>query len=103
MESIKFINGNFTPSDAQEVMLDAINKQINFYNLKNFRSQVHYDAPDPEAQVCMEELKEARGRLLALMQAAQDSGLEVLIESTIQVTLLAKEYTAPLCLEAEAC
>ncbi len=103
MESIKFISGNFTPSEAQEVLLDAINKKINFYNLKNFTSQVRYDEPDPVSEVRMEELREARARILEVIQVAKEESRDVVIESAILVATVSRNQNAVVCSEAEAC
>lgn len=104
MESIKFISGSFIPSEAQEVLLDIINKKINFYNLKNLTSQVHYEEPDPEAEMRLEELREAKAQLQELIKASSNADRDVVIESTILVSsTVCREQKVAVCLEAEAC
>jgi hypothetical protein len=102
METIKLINGLFTPEEAKEVLLDMINKKINFHNLRNFSSQVHFDHADAESVERIKELQGAKARFLALMEEAKAEQQGLVIAATVHMALEPKEQAQDLLSQMEA-
>lgn len=102
METIKFITGSFTPEEAKEILIEAITKKINFHNLKNYISTIRFDQPDEESERRLEELREAREKVLLLIEEARRGNRNFIIESTINIALEAQEEPEKRCLEAES-
>lgn len=89
-ENIKFIEGDFSPAEAADVLLSLLNDKIKFHSVKalNLR-QVEKDA------VCnssdrISKLKEAKKRIEELVVAAHKNGMELSIDSSINITFVAK-------------
>lgn len=91
MKTINFIDGLFTPEEAKEILTDVLSKTINFYNVKNFTSQIRLDQPHPESELRMKELRESREELLAIFQNAKDKNLRLKIDSTIKISFEAQD------------
>lgn len=102
METIKLINGKFTPEEAKEILLDLIAKKINFHNLKNFSSEVCYSQPDAESRKRIKELQEAKAQVLTLVREAKEEQSHLVIESTIRIAFADKGQVIELCSEAES-
>jgi hypothetical protein len=102
METIKLIDGQFTPEEAKDVLLEIIAKKINFHKLKNFTSQVRYDQPDAESEERIKELQEAKEEFLALVQEAKRERRSLVIEATVHIALEAREQTKELCVAVES-
>lgn len=103
METIKFIQGAFTCAEAKEILLEVITKKINFHNLKNFSSVIRFNHPDEESENRLKELREAKERVLYLIEEAKKSNSSFVIESTINITLEAQEQPEEECLKTESC
>ncbi|WP_276499016.1 hypothetical protein [Pontibacter litorisediminis] len=102
METIKFIQGSFTCEEAKEILLEVITKKINFHNLKNFSSIIRFEKPDEDSKRRLEELKEAKEKVLLLVEEAKRSNSSLVIESTINIMLEAREQPEAACSEAES-
>lgn len=102
METIKLIDGQFTPEEAKEVLLDIIAKKINFHNLKNLSSQIRYNHPDQASQERIKELEKAKAQVLALVQEARSEQSSMVIEATIHIGLEGREQGKELCSAEES-
>jgi uncharacterized membrane protein YhiD involved in acid resistance len=101
MESIKLIDGQFTPEEANEILLDIITRKINFHKLKNLTSQVHYNQPNKESEVRLIELQEAKAQILALFKEAKEEHKDLLVEATLHLSIKDKKHTEELFIEVE--
>ena len=48
-QDFKFIEGEFTPQDAKEVLIDLYTSKINFHLMKNFSSSERFGKDDKTA------------------------------------------------------
>lgn len=85
MKTTKLITGQYTPSEAKEILLNMVDNKINFHKIKNLSSEIHSEKPDIESQKSIEELKEARKQIITLIQKAKDDNTNLKIESTISI------------------
>lgn len=90
MKPTKLISGTFTPDDAREILLEMVNCKINFHNIKVLRSLVSYNQPDSVSEERIQELKQAKEELLAIIQKAKDENIDLHIESLIHISYEAK-------------
>ncbi|MFD2514609.1 hypothetical protein ACFSRY_12095 [Pontibacter locisalis] len=102
MKTLKLIEGIFTPSEAAEILLEMINKKINFHNLKNLSSQIHFSRPDSVSGRRIKELKEAREQLLCLIEEAKINEENLVIESQIKISFETEGLPKEICLEVES-
>lgn len=103
MKTTKLISGSFAPDEAKEILFDMLTSKINFHNLKSFSSLIRFNHPNLESESRINELRETREQLLALVQQAADDNLNLRIESTIKVSFEAQEQAEELCSKAENC
>jgi hypothetical protein len=94
MDTINLIKGSFTPLEAQDILLDVINKKIKFHNLKSLSSQVRLGKPDIDSEIRIEELVATRDYLITIIQAAKNEGCDLVIESTINIAFEPKNQLA---------
>lgn len=85
-QSIRFIEGKFSPEDAKEILTDLINHKIRFHTLKNFSYEERFGKPVEGSQKRIEELVASREKVILLIQQAVDNNTNLSIESSINIT-----------------
>lgn len=88
-ESVNFINGTFTPTDAREILLAVFRSKINFHNLRNWSSEERFGKPDLDSTKRLVALKETKAFLEELIKKADEEGRKLTVESTINISLTA--------------
>ena len=89
-ETIDLIKGTFTPSEAQELLLDLLNSKINFHNKKDFSSRERFGKPDAESVQKLKHLTESRNKVRTLISRLINEGNEeksVTLNSTIEIII----------------
>lgn len=89
-ETIDLIKGTFTPSEAQELLLDLLNSKINFHNKKDFSSRERFGKPDAESAQKLNHLTECRNKVRTLISTLIDEDNEeksVTLNSTIEIII----------------
>lgn len=84
-KKISLIEGNYTPSEAKEMLLDLYNKNINFNKVKNFSSQVRFGEDDEMALEHIENLTKSVNYLTQLLKDAQVENKNLVIKSVIEI------------------
>lgn len=85
MEELKLIEGQFSLTDARELLLNLIGSKIQFHTNKNFSTEICTGAPDIRSLEKIISLRSTRERLIALLEEAQSEDLTVEIQSTVQI------------------
>jgi hypothetical protein len=88
METIKkinLINGEFTPSEASELLMDLYNKNINFNKIQNFSSQVRYGVDDENALCRIQELRESVEQIKDVLMEAKEHGKNIVVKSFLEI------------------
>lgn len=91
MKTTKLIQGSFSPIDAKEILLNMVDTKINFHKIKSLSSLVQCNQPNQESEQRIKELKEAKEQILAFIEKAKKEGCSLRVESTINLSLEAKE------------
>lgn len=86
-QSIKFIEGKFSPNEAREILTELLNHKINFHSLKNFSYEERFGKPVKGSQKRIAELKKSREKLILLVQQALDNEVNLRIESSINIVM----------------
>ncbi len=87
-ENITFIEGAFSPAEAADVLLSLLNDKIKFHTVKslNLRETVQ-DSVDSSAERII-RLRKAKKRVEELVVLAHKNGMELKINSTIEIDLV---------------
>lgn len=104
METTKLIKGSFSPIDAKEILLNMVDSKINFHKIKSLSSLVRWNHPSQQSEQRINELKEAKEQILALIEKAEKEGCTLRIDSTINLSLETKgqaEEEEEICSKAE--
>jgi hypothetical protein len=85
-KKISLIEGNYTPSEAKEMLLDLYHKNINFNKVKNFSSQIRFGEDDELAVERIENLTKAVNYLTELLKDAKAENKNLVIKSVIEIS-----------------
>ncbi|MFT6797134.1 MAG: hypothetical protein ACJART_002285 [Maribacter sp.] len=87
-ENVKFIEGQFSPAEAADVLLSLLNDKIKFHTVKalNLR-QLEKDTVCSSAERIL-KLNEAKKRVEELVVTAHKNGMELKIDSSIMINLV---------------
>ena len=86
--SLKFIDGQFSPEEANTLLLTILKNKIDFHELKNIQSKEREGASNNTALQRIQELKESRMHALELLKTAVLENKKLQIESEIKITLI---------------
>ncbi|MDT0688797.1 hypothetical protein RM549_03325 [Salegentibacter sp. F188] len=90
MENVKFIDGQFTPTEAKEILLNMISSKIQFHRIKEFSSEIRDGKPAINSQQRIKELQEAREKIITLMKDAENQNQMIDLQSTVNISYTAK-------------
>lgn len=90
MTTINLIMGDYTPMEAKDILLKMVDSKINFHKIRSLSADVRFGKADADSETRIEELKEARAQIIALVQKAIDDNTLIEIGSTIDVAFKAK-------------
>jgi len=82
----ELINGAFDPEEASEILGHLIEKKINFHGKKDFSSQIRFGTNDGHSLRRIAELKEAKGRILEIVENAKAENQQLRIAATISIS-----------------
>jgi hypothetical protein len=86
-ETIDLIKGTFTPTEAQELLLDLLNSKINFHNKKDWSSRERFGEPDANSKQRLKYLMEARKKVQTLLSKSTGEEKSVTINSVIEINI----------------
>lgn len=84
-EVFDLVRGEFTASDAAEILDHLIQQKINFHLKRNLSSQLRFGADDDISLERLEQLRESRKRLEAMISEATEKGMRVRVLTQIKV------------------
>lgn len=82
------VEGQFTPGEAKEVLMDLISSKLAFQSKKHLQSYEQQGQLNTSAKQRISELKEMRSKLLELLESAEQQNLVLNIHSEINIELL---------------
>lgn len=87
-ENLSLIEGEFTPEEAREILINIFSKKVNFHERRNFSSQERFGKDDPIALKRIPELKQSIEKITTLMSEASANDKQVVISSQINIQLV---------------
>ncbi|NAS12679.1 hypothetical protein [Poritiphilus flavus] len=86
-DRIVLVEGTFSPLEAADVLLSLLNDKIKFHTVQalNLRDRQAEDNQRSERRIA--ELKEAKQHIKDLVVQARNDGLEIVIDSLIDIKL----------------
>ncbi len=87
-ENITFIKGRFSPAEAADVLLSLLNDKIKFHAVKSLNLREGEKGPECASGDRIKGLREAKKRVEELVVLAHKNGMELKIDSTIEIKLV---------------
>ena len=87
-ENIAFITGRFSPAEAADVLMSLINEKIKFHTVKTLNLCGEESDINMASEERIGKLKEAKRRVEGLVLQAHREGMELSIESVIEIQLV---------------
>lgn len=84
---LNLIEGQFSSTEAQEVLLNIFSTKIQFHELKDFSSQERFGKPDEIAQKRIPELKKEVEKLMQILSEANTGQKHLVVCSEITISL----------------
>jgi len=89
IQSIKLIEGSFTPSEASDILIDIVEKKINFHKLQKLKiSEGNHDDPCRHDTDRLQELQSAEERLKQIIKQVRLDGKKMSITSNIHIEVI---------------
>jgi hypothetical protein len=89
IQSINLIEGLFTPSEASDILLDIIDKKINFHKLQMLKIfEGNHDDPCNYDHGRLDELKMEKERLKEIIRDVRQAGKKMKIKSEINIVAI---------------
>ena len=88
VERVPFLDGSFSPSEAQEIINSLVKQYRDFYNLqfmKNWEGNHEFDSSEIDKKIKSLELLQKE--LNALIQQARQNGTRLDVEGLLKVNL----------------
>lgn len=86
MENVKLIDGKFSPTEAKEILLNMISNKIQFHTIKDFSSEIRTGEPEMKSRERIKDLREAKKKIIALLEAAEKDNLVVEVLSSVTIS-----------------
>lgn len=83
---LNLIEGQFTATEAKEILVDVFINYINFYKLKNFSSQIRFDQDDDFAQNRILILRNELEKFESIVSEAKLLNKKLIIKSEIFIS-----------------
>lgn len=85
---LKLIEGKFMPSEAGKVLFELISRKISYHQMELFSNEERFGTDESNSKTRIEQLKDVRRRLEEIIDYSSKTGLNLKIESFIDITLL---------------
>ena len=85
MKKINLIDDEFSSAEANEILMDLYNKNINFNKIQNFSSQIRFGEDDEKALNRIAQLKESVSSIAEILEEAKAQNKKLKIKSFIEI------------------
>ncbi len=83
-----FIDGNFSPQESKEILMNIFRSKIQFHKSKNFSSSERFGKNDDIAEKRIPELQKSIEVLNEILNQAEKDNLRLEIKSEISISFL---------------
>jgi len=89
IQSVNLIDGQFSPSDASDIITAMLDKKINYHKIKIMCiSEGNHNDPCVHDNSRLNELEAEKSRLKSIIQNARRSGQKLQISSLINIEII---------------
>ena len=88
MHQFKIIDGDFSPSEANQVLMNMLSSKIGFHSMEIFSIQERFNGDVSRNVKRIRELKAIGDSLNTLFDDARDKGMRLRIDGTIKIELV---------------
>ena len=88
VRNYRLISGVFSPDEANEVLMTLIDDKISFHRKNNWSRSERFGESGAAGSRRINELRETKTELAALMEEAGSAGQRLAIDCTISITPL---------------
>jgi hypothetical protein len=88
---VELVNGTFSGSDMREMFLALLDKQINAYKIKNWKSQVNNECPDSQCMSRIQDINDTKRLLAELCEEANIQNKEIRVRSRVTLEFVNKQ------------
>lgn len=89
LQSIKLIEGTFTPSEAADILNDIIAKKINFHKIQRLKiNEGNHDDPCNHDNERLSELQASKDRLSDILKDVRINGKRMSIKANISIEVV---------------
>lgn len=81
----KLIDGDFTPSEAEKVLILLINNKINYHYLEDFSNHIRFNNNLLHSKKRVVALNQAKEEIKKILELAKKNEINVIINSTIEI------------------
>jgi hypothetical protein len=85
-QRFQLIEGIFTPAAARKVLLDLVQRKIDYHQKEKFSEQIRFGADVSQSQHRLDELHKLYCELKALLDIAADKSTDLNVNGWIEVT-----------------
>jgi len=86
--SVQLLDGSFSPTEVNNLVIKSIDNQINNYKLKNLSNWIHNNNCDQDQyQQKIDQLKSRKEDLLNMIKDAQSSGCNLKLSENLEIAL----------------
>jgi hypothetical protein len=87
MNQIKLIDGDYSVSEAADVLFSVISDKIRFHNIQMLSIRERFDGDTSHSEERLAELNEAKEKIAEILKVAREQGADLEIYSSIQIKL----------------
>lgn len=81
----KLIDGDFTPLEAEKVLISLINNKINYHYLEDFSNHIRFNKNLLHSKKRVVALNQAKEEIKKILELAKKNEINVIINSTIEI------------------
>jgi hypothetical protein len=85
MNQFQLIEGEFTPAEAKEILLNLFGHKIQFHNMKSFANEEISGKKDEHSALRVKQLNDMRDELIDLLDDSAKNNKKMIINSVIKI------------------
>ncbi|MEZ5555043.1 hypothetical protein [Haliea sp.] len=89
-QRFRLISGVFYPDEANQLLMTLIEDKISFHQRNNWSRRERFGETDAAGVKRINELRQTKADLAALVEAAEAAGMKLSISGNIDITLTPK-------------
>lgn len=95
IHQFKIIDGDFSPSEANQVLMNMLSSKISFHSMEIFSIQERFNGDVSRSKKRIRELKAIGDSLNTLFDDARANGMKFRIDGSIKIQLVGEATDVP--------